>query len=93
MAPVPDDPSIPDIAQLINALFTNHPHPDGREVTALEITLATNGKITQPHLHGLRNGRIKDPQRKTLLLLCQVFRVKPAYFFPELRDATDLTDV
>jgi hypothetical protein len=61
---VADAPNnMPDITELINALFTNHPHPDGREVTALEITLATNGRITQPHLHGLRSGRIKDPQR------------------------------
>ena len=42
MADAPNN--MPDITELINALFTNHPHPDGREVTALEITLATNGK-------------------------------------------------
>lgn len=75
---------IPDVAELINALFRTHLHPDGREYLAVDLTIRTEGVIQPSHLHGLRSGKIKNPKRTTLLALCDFFNVSPTYFFPEL---------
>lgn len=84
--------AVPSIADLIDRLMRTHHHPTKhREYTGMEIALRTNGVIQQSHLHGLRNGRIKNPTRETLLALCEVFSVSPLYFFPELADRADLT--
>ena len=84
--------AIPTIAELVDQLMRTHQHPtEHREYTGMEIALRSGGVIQQPHLHGLRSGRIKNPTRETLLALCQVFSVSPLYFFPELAGRTDLT--
>ena len=83
---------VPTVADLINRLFEANPNPQtGKKFTDLEVAIATQGKITPSHLHGLRSGRIKNPTRETLLALCEVFNKDPRYFFPEIRHRTDLT--
>lgn len=83
---------MPTFTDLINQLFATHPNPQtGREYTAVEIVVVSQGKIAEGHLRGLRSGRIKNPTRETLLALCRVFRVQPIYFFPELAAEIDLT--
>lgn len=71
-------------AELVEDLFRTHRRPDGREYTNREVSLALGGQVEPSHLSKLRNGRIVNPGRDTLLLLCQFFNVPPSYFFPEL---------
>lgn len=72
------------IAELVEDLFRTHRRPDGREYTNREVSLALAGQVEPSHLSKLRNGRITNPGRDTLLLLCRFFNVSPSYFFPEL---------
>lgn len=86
------EPDVPIFTELVNRLFATHPNPKtGREYTAVEIVVVSQGEIAEGHLRRLRKGRIRNPTRETLLALCRVFRVQPIYFFPELADETDLT--
>lgn len=83
---------VPTTAELINRLIATHPNPaTGKTYTPIEIATASNGRITQSHLHRLRAGAIKSPTRETLLAFCEVFCVQAGYFFPELADRSDLT--
>lgn len=83
---------MPNFTELVNRLFATHPNPaTGREYTAVEIVVVSQGAIAEGHLRSLRRGRIKNPTRETLLALCRVFRVQPIYFFPELADETEFT--
>lgn len=83
---------VPTFVELIKRLFETHLNPKtGRPYTPVEIVVTSHGKIAEAHARGLRDGRIKNPKRETLLALCQVFRVQPSYFFPELAKETDLT--
>lgn len=72
------------VAELVEDLFRTHCRPDGREYTNREVSLALDGQVEPSHLSKLRNGRITNPGRDTLLLLCRFFNVSPSYFFPEL---------
>lgn len=72
------------VAELVDNLFRTHRRPDGREYTHKDVTIALGGLVEPSHLSKLRNGKITNPGRDTLLLLCRFFKVPPSYFFPEL---------
>ncbi len=72
------------VGQLINDLFATHRRPDGKEYTHKEISVASGGAIEASYLSRLRNDKIPNPGRDTLLALCRFFKVSPSYFFPEL---------
>lgn len=76
--------SIPTTAELIDQLFRTHRKPDGKEYSHVELSSALGGALAPSHIGKLRAGTIRNPQRDTLLQLCQFFRVPPTYFFPEL---------
>lgn len=70
---------------LINQLFVTRVNPEtGEYFTNIEVVIASRGKISPSHIHGLRTGRIKNPTRETLASLCRVFSVSPGYFFPDV---------
>src|SRR5689334_6751058 len=73
------------IADLVNDLFRTHRHPQTqREYMNTEVSRALGGQIDQSYLAKLRKGKVDNPTRNTLLLLCQFFGVPSSYFFPEL---------
>lgn len=73
------------IADLVNELFRTHRHPQTqREYMNTEVSRALEGQIDQSYLAKLRKGKVDNPTRNTLLLLCQFFDVPSSYFFPEL---------
>lgn len=72
------------VGQLVDELFHTHRRPDGREYTYQEICTALDGAIEPSQLSRLRNGKVTNPGRETLLALCRFFQVRPSYFFPEL---------
>lgn len=74
------------VADLINHLFAVRRHADGREFSNREVGLALQRSNPGAHVAKLRSGRIKNPTRETLLVLCRVFNVEPSYFFPELAE-------
>lgn len=74
----------PTVAQLIDRLFRNNLRDDGREYTYEEISRALHGELEPSYISKLRNGKITNPGRNTLLILCTFFRVPASYFFPEL---------
>ena len=76
------------IAELVNDLFRTHRRPDGREYSASEIARKLNGQLDVSTITALRTGKVTNPTRNTLLLLCQCFNVPPSYFFPELAEST-----
>ena len=76
--------TIKTVAELVDQLFHTHHKPDGREFTHKEVSLALGGAVEPSHLSKLRNGKIPNPGRETLLALCNFFKVPPSYFFPEL---------
>lgn len=78
------DPQVQRVADLINHLFDVRRHADGRPYTNREVGAALHRANPGAHIAKLRNGRIRNPTRETLLVVCRVFRVAPAYFFPEL---------
>jgi transcriptional regulator with XRE-family HTH domain len=74
------------MADLVNDLFRIHRRPDGREYSASEIARKLNGQLDVSTITALRTGKVTNPTRNTLLLLCQCFNVPPSYFFPELAE-------
>ncbi len=72
------------VGKLIDDLFKTHRKEDGREYTHKEVSVALSGIIDASYLSKLRNGKIPNPGRDTLLALCRFFKVPPSYFFPEL---------
>lgn len=77
-----------DLAELINDLFETHRKPNGERYTNKEVSEALGGGLDHSHLSLLRNGKSSNPNRLTLLRLCQFFKVSPTYFFPELEEQT-----
>jgi transcriptional regulator with XRE-family HTH domain len=72
-----------DIGELIEELFRTHRKADGKEYTNKEVCEALD--ILPSHLSRLRSGKIANPGRDVLVLLCRFFKVPPSYFFPELQ--------
>lgn len=71
----------PSIATLLDALFCERLHPEGRQYTYLEVAVLSGGKLRPAHLQKLRRGQIMDPRISTVRHLCHVFGVLPCYFF------------
>jgi len=80
------------VAELIDELFKTHKKPDGRELSYQEVARMTGNQLNPTHISKMRNGSITNPTRNSLLLLCQVFRIPAAYFFPELEATTEEVD-
>ncbi|MBM7846673.1 helix-turn-helix domain-containing protein [Herpetosiphon giganteus] len=76
----------PTFAELIDHLFQTHKRPDGKEYSLTEVSEALNGAVAPSYLSRLRNGKINNPGRETIIGLCRFFKVTPTYFFPELED-------
>lgn len=76
----------PTFAELIDHLFQTHKRPDGKEYSLTEVSEALNGDVAPSYLSRLRNGKINNPGRETIIGLCRFFKVTPTYFFPELED-------
>lgn len=74
----------PVVARLVDQLFRAYRRLDGREYTYREVAEASAGRLAPSHLGKLRNGKVANPSRETLLELCRFFHVPPNYFFPEL---------
>jgi transcriptional regulator with XRE-family HTH domain len=72
------------IADLVNDLFATYRKSDDEEYSNVEVARAMPGSTDASYLSKLRNGKIANPGRETLLGLCQFFGVPAAYFFPEL---------
>ncbi len=74
------------IAELVDDLFKTHRKGDGTEYTYQEVMNGVGGKLDTGYLWKLRKGKIENPGRNALMLLCVFFRVPASYFFPELDD-------
>ena len=72
------------VAELLDALFKTQLRADGREYTYQEVTDGTGGQLDPTYIARVRKGKIPNPGRNTLVMLCKFFGVEPAYFFPEL---------
>lgn len=77
------------IAHMVDQLFQTHRHPSGREYTYQEVADGAQGGLEPSYISKLRKGKIPNPGRNTLLLLCKFFQVAASYFFPELEQAED----
>lgn len=73
------------MADLVNHLFEVRRRADGQMFSNSEVGLALQRKNPGAHIAKIRSGRIKNPTRETLLVLCRFFHVAPSYFFPELQ--------
>ena len=72
------------VADLVNDLFAKYRKTDGSEFTNSEVARSIGGTMDASYLSKLRNGKITNPGRESLLELCKFFGVPPLYFFPEL---------
>jgi transcriptional regulator with XRE-family HTH domain len=77
---------VKSVAELVDDLFKTHRKNDGAEFTYQEVSDGVGGKPDPGYLWKLRKGKIENPGRNTLMLLCVFFRVPASYFFPELDD-------
>ncbi len=82
----------PSVADLVDHLFKTRRRPDGKEYTYQEVTAALDGQLDPSYIGKLRSGKIRNPGRHALLLLCQFFRVPASYFFPELEALAPLEE-
>lgn len=72
------------VGELVDQLFKTHLRPDGKEYTYQEVAAALNGELDATYIGKLRSGKITNPGRNVLKLLCLFFRVPSSHFFPEL---------
>ncbi len=66
------------LKQLVNFLFDNIKHPDGRPYTSQEV--AEQVRISHATINQLRTGRNKNPTLPTLQELCIFFNVPLGFF-------------
>ncbi len=86
---------MPTVAQLLDNLFKTHTKAGGKEYSYQEVSEALKGELDPTYIAKIRKGRIPNPGRNTLLLLCRFFHVPASYFFPELDEeatAEHITD-
>jgi transcriptional regulator with XRE-family HTH domain len=77
---------VKSVGELVDDLFRTHRKGDGREYTYQEVSDGVDGKLDPGYIWKLRKGKIENPGRTALMLLCVFFRVPASYFFPELDD-------
>lgn len=70
------------IGELINDLFITLHKPDGREYSNQEV--GRNTGLDPAYIGKLRNNKVSNPGRDTLISLSRFFSVPIEYFFPEL---------
>lgn len=73
------------VGELLDDLFKTYTHPSGREYTYQEVSKALDGELDPTYIAKLRKGKIPNPGRNAVMLLCRFFKVQPNYFFPELQ--------
>lgn len=74
------------VAELVDHLFRTRLRPDGKEFTYQEVSDTLKGELDPTYLYKVRSGKIQNPGRNALKLLCLFFKVSASYFFPELED-------
>lgn len=62
----------------------------GRPYTDREMSLITQGRISEQEVQDLRSGKEDDPSFSTLLILSEAFDVDPAYWFVSTADVARL---
>ncbi|NJO81611.1 MAG: helix-turn-helix transcriptional regulator [Blastochloris sp.] len=67
--------------ELLDQLFTTHRHPTGREYTYQEVSKGVGGELDPTYIAKVRKGKIPNPGRQAIMLLCRFFHVPPSYFF------------
>ena len=72
------------MGELVDQLFRTHLKADGSEYSYMEVAHALGGAVDSTYIGKLRAGKVPNPGRNVLKLLCVFFRVSPLYFFPEL---------
>ena len=73
------------VGELLDDLFKTHLHPNGREYTYQEVAKGVGGELDPTYIAKLRKGKIPNPGRNAIMLLCRFFKIQPSYFFPELQ--------
>src|SRR5215210_1412365 len=73
-----------NIGELVDRLFRTHLRADGKEYSYQEVAAALNDEIDPTYIGKLRSGKVPNPGRNTLKLLCLFFGVPASYFFPDL---------
>jgi transcriptional regulator with XRE-family HTH domain len=76
--------AVPSVAELLDNLFKTRTKLGGKEYSYQEVSDGLNGELDPTYIAKIRKGRITNPGRNTLLLLCRFFQVPATYFFPEL---------
>jgi transcriptional regulator with XRE-family HTH domain len=79
------------MGELVDDLFRTHLKADGTEYSYQEVSEGVGGKLDPAYIWKLRKGKIENPGRNALMLLCVFFRIPSSYFFPELDDLTPST--
>lgn len=73
------------VGELLDDLFKQIRHPSGREFTYQEVSKGVGGELDPTYIAKFRKGKIPNPGRNAVMLLCRFFQVPPSYFFPELK--------
>lgn len=73
------------VGELLDELFKTRRHSSGREYTYQEVAKGVGGELDPTYIAKLRKGKIPNPGRNALMLLCRFFKIQPSYFFPELQ--------
>src|SRR5215208_5015745 len=77
------------VGALLDDLFKQIRHPSGREYTYQEVANGVGKALDPTYIAKLRKGKIPNPGRNAVMLLCSFFKVQPSYFFPELQPPHD----
>lgn len=80
------------VGELVDQLFKTHRRADGKEFTYQEVAARLNGEIDPTYIGKLRSGKVPNPGRNVLKLLCLFFEVPASYFFPELERKAQADD-
>lgn len=90
------------VRDVVDRLFREHLHPDGREYYLTEVVDTIKGRyqhllgdaaLNRSHLSKLRSGDIKDPGRRVIMALCAFFHVPVSTFYPELEQEQHQVDI
>lgn len=90
------------VREVVDRLFREHLHPDGREYQLTEVVdtikeryqhLLGDAALNRSHLSKLRSGDIKDPGRRVIMALCAFFQVPVSTFYPELEQEQHQVDI
>lgn len=82
------DSDVKTVGEVLDDLFASHCKPDGRQYSHVEVARALGGQLEASYIGKIRAGKVENPTRQTILLLCQFFSsvgkpVSADCFFPE----------